>query len=273
MQRFVSRVMMCGMLLALGAGPLRAGLVSLDSGFGSANADRLALNEFADLSFGLSLPGASATTTSLPDGTLATTAADLFEQNGSTTFQFDFDHHRSGAFGEGANASSFIQMFFTASENALYTASGFYQLTTGTNAVSYRAILTDQTNGAGLFDSLQTSDQTPGEQFVLGGAGGDLDPLNGVNYFTGSLHGELIAGHQYVLETSAAIQTFNYTDNYNVGDAGASANGALTLVIDPNLQPPPQPPVGTPEPASMALFGMGALGLIALRRRRGSLAA
>ena len=49
-------------------------------------------------------------------------------------------------------------------------------------------------------------------------------------------------------------------------DQGTVPAGFLTLASITNVPPPP--PTATPEPASMALFGAGLLGLFAARRRR-----
>ncbi len=43
------------------------------------------------------------------------------------------------------------------------------------------------------------------------------------------------------------------------------ANGTLTVVYDYTV---PTPPVTVPEPASMALVGLGMMGLAAVRRRK-----
>lgn len=62
-------------------------------------------------------------------------------------------------------------------------------------------------------------------------------------------------------------------------DHGAATGFALVITADDDAdnpifstEPPPQPPVATPEPASISLVGLGALGmaLSAIRRRRTS---
>lgn len=147
-------------------------------------------------------------------------------------------------------------MLFTVDANTTYSLSGKFDVTDVTSpspgSVHFVGYLVDLTTTTYLFLSEQFSRETANESYVLGGNGGDWG-----NSLAGSLTGNLIAGHNYKWHSLASIVAYTVT-----GDGGASAEGDITLKIGSG---------GTttvPEPSSLAMWGIGALGMMFARRKR-----
>lgn len=170
-----------------------------------------------------------------------------------TTFSNDLSQRRDGdffAFTNGLDNS----MLFTVDANTSYSLFGFYDVTDVSSAgkVRFHSTLMDvSASNALLFESAQESLSTMNESFVLGGAGGDS-----ININSGSLTGTLIAGHSYAWFFQAFMQARPTADD------GASALGNVSLILSDGGTNP------VPEPTSIALFGIGAIGLIVFHRRK-----
>jgi hypothetical protein len=147
-------------------------------------------------------------------------AIDWYVSGGRTILSLGMDHQRTGA--QYSYASSYAILKFTANSNEPFDLSGYYDVSdVGANGeVIVNVKLTDLTSSAILFFNKQYSKSTPNEQFVLGGTGGDFS-----NTLTGGLTGNLIAGHNYVLDAYGQIQA------YSAADSGATVLGNFTLAI------------------------------------------
>lgn len=200
-----------------------------------------------------------------------------------TVLGFGFNHLRTGAVGQ--RAQSFGALTFTATSNAAFTLSGFYNLT-GMNEIAFQVNLDDNGIAGGgeplppkekgepgvpsplSIQHYHASDDTLNEHFELGGPTGDglLKKLAVKVGTTNDLTGILLAGHTYSFSFNAYILSNNWDETKQgilyTGDAGASAVGGLTLTIDQVTS--------TPEPASFALLGFASLCGVGLRLRRRS---
>jgi hypothetical protein len=87
--------------------------------------------------------------------------------------------------------------------------------------------LIDLTQSTWIFYSLQESQATPGESFVLGQSGGDT-----MNELMGSSSGTLVSGHQYELTVNPFIET-------GTTSAPSTAHGTgyvtVTFVPEPSV--------------------------------------
>jgi hypothetical protein len=169
-------------------------------------------------------------------------------------FHVEVDFLRSG------NIDSFNaargDVFFQVTENSSFSFDGMYGLQ-GSGRIGFVPRVRDLTVSGGssgiVYLNQQLSNHTLNQQFNLGGVAGDSS-----NELVGSLPGALVPGHEYLMQYSFDIGT------PPGGDAGAAANGYLDFTITPGA-PPDQV---IPEPTSLAIFGFGALGLVAVGIRR-----
>lgn len=148
-------------------------------------------------------------------GYSSSTVSNFSTAGDSAIFSADFIHSRQGdqfgiAYGFGA-------ALFTTDVDVAYSASGAYSSSNGDSGlVSY---LYDNTTSAYVFSSYQESFYGPAV-FILGGTAGNYG-----NSFTGSLTGNLLAGHTYIWLGAAS------TGGYPASDLGAEASGNVSLTI------------------------------------------
>jgi len=178
------------------------------------------------------LPGYSSTTTSA-----FSTVGD------SAVFSSVFDQSREGLYG--SSSGGIASTNFSSDVDVPYVASGTFLSSNGYPALG--GYLYDSTTSAYLYNSVQRS--SSGAAFTLGGTDG-----NYYNYFSGSLTGTLLAGHNYIWAASASNIAFPGTDD------GATTSGNVTLTIGT-----PQVPV-VPEPSGIAIWSLMALGVAGTRR-------
>ena len=144
--------------------------------------------------------------------------------------------------------------FFSIDSDLNYSISGF--LTIDDVAIagdSYlRAFILDRTTLSMLFDSMQFSEATVDESFVLGGSGGDYG-----NRLIGASTGTLLAGHVYMFGIDMFTRSTPWSEPDSAFDGGSSGRGNITLTIG-----------SVPEPGTVGLLMIGVVGLAAARRRK-----
>jgi hypothetical protein len=148
-----------------------------------------------------------------------------------------------------------ITRFIAEQDSLTYEIDGKYEIdgVSGPPHIWQTTRLFDMTSGLLLFDSYIGSLNTLNVVHYLDG-GGEFGPV------TGSLTGSLILGHEYEWSFNTFVGRSEGEDGGCAG--GAAGSGFRTLTIASNAS-------AVPEPASLTLFGLGALGFVAIRRRSG----
>ena len=171
--------------------------------------------------------------------------------NGQTVLSLDMTHERTGT--SNTLVKTISHVYFTADSNSSdpFELLGNYKVTdkvindeTSSGTVYLYADLHDLTANSYPFMNLQYSQNTPNEEFVLGGLGGDFSS----DLLVGGLTGNLFPTHQYEFTTIA------YTQAYPGSDFGNSATGNFTLKIGTA-----ETSGAVPEPLSLMVW----VGLIA----------
>lgn len=177
---------------------------------------------------------------------------DRVQSGSDVTISNEFFQKRDGGYDHSGGES---RTHFTVDADMTYNLSGTYSVTdvTSPGIVFFDALLYDLTAGLQLFGSQTESRDTTNESLVLGVGGGDY--FNAAH--VGSVSGNLIAGRTYQLYFHAFTRAAAPS-----GDGGAIATGNVTLQLGSGVD-------AVPEPASLAMWGLGALGMaIQVRRRK-----
>jgi hypothetical protein len=187
------------------------------------------------------------THSSIAGNSSANLTYNLREEGGQVILDWRFDDARDGA--SNSYADSFGHLIFTVDADTAYDLSGVYTLDGGSR-VYQRVYLHDITAGEYAAFSYNESYATENQVLQVGQASG------GINNVFGSTTGTLVAGHRYEFGYEYLIHA------YPNADSGATALGQLNLTLGaPALS-------AVPEPATLTLWGLGALGCAAVRYRR-----
>ena len=151
----------------------------------------------------------------------------------------------------------------------------------GTNATMFATTYTNVPNDDDLAGSVETPLATPWQEYIdLYDAYGDFkltlrlplfDLINKMNDETEGAVVELVSGESSETNLPAVTDSRRRKSgtcelsSFEAEECGEGERSSGTLSLTSIVQPPP---TATPEPASMALFGAGLLGLFAARRRR-----
>lgn len=206
--------------------------------------------------------GASFSGTSIPTGQLLdATAGDYFSRTkidytgsgNQVTLLNTFDQKRSGLPNNYSNSEGLMN--FTADANTTYNLSGFFTDSDVSTAglLYFESYLLDITSSTTLAYSIQRSEHTLNESFILGGSGGDS-----YDFSLGALSGSIISGHQY------QWYFYTLTDAYPDADGGATATGYLKLDIGGGAPSSSSVP---DSGSTIALMGVAFLGLGLIRRK------
>ncbi len=206
-----------------------------------------------------SAPAAFEQKTNTPTGSLSTTATAMY--NGvvnNTTYDYSvsgsagyllttFDHSAAavdGQYGEPHNQGHID--FTVTGAPVTYFLSGDF----GVSGSPYASIETGLRTGKSvLFENYQSSNATMNENFTMGEMGGDHS-----NTLTGSLTGILGVG-TYSLDYTVTSQSL----------LGGSETAGGFIRLD--FGAPAPSPAAVPEPTTLALMGLGLMGLLAARRK------
>lgn len=176
----------------------------------------------------------------------------LTQAGGIMAFDIDYSVAHTGTIGTGEYYGiwAFSQIVFTAVDNGSYEFSGSIDTThTPGASINFENFLEDFTLHPQLeahpwsFDYSTNGDIVSPGLVVFG-----QTPISGP-YNTGSLTGEIVAGHQYLLETSA---------QYN---ESSLPTGKFHFQVTSDA-------AAVPEPSSVALLLAGGIGAVVTRYRR-----
>ncbi len=160
------------------------------------------------------------------------------------TISNGFSMNRSGVNGDWARGNS--QIYFTVSTDTAYSVEGYINQNGGSSEayIELGSHLYDFTVPQWLFTSSNYSFISPTEITTV---------------TLGSQTGTLLAGHNYGWFTSEITDT-NYYD-----DDGGEASGNITMTLGAGVTSSGS---SVPEPASLAMWGLGAIGMAFARCRR-----
>lgn len=181
--------------------------------------------------------------TATDEATTAQVGYDFTLSEHSASFDFLFDHSRSGTYA--SRAEGIGTLHFVPTEPLSYELTGSFSLF-GTRRILLRVDLVDVSagyEGGLLYLADHESNSTPDESFTLGMVGGDV-----ISREEGALAGTLTPGNLYQLGYHYLVE------NYPSGSSeAATGEGMLSFTL-------------IPEPGSIVVLGLGAV--VFLRRRR-----
>ncbi len=175
------------------------------------------------------------------DSTLGTLTGVSLILNGSMTTTIDLSHTSSGSASGRATGQVTLDFFTTLAGLDLSGATIDLTASTGNQTLAPNTVVS--------FGPLTDSDSVT------------LSPLTSLFSVAGG------GTFGISCESLSGITALGFSGNANAVQASSAACGAeITYTYD--AAPLPPPPAQVPEPASMALIGLGALGLAAIRRRK-----
>ena len=254
MRTAIQTMLMCAGLPMAACGYVHAGLVTVTSQTAQTHVGTFVpSNDFNSAFYnGTALDGIDHTATAVHDtfGSYSTTA-NLSEQPLNATLSYQFEGSTAGV---GAAALSLAVVTFTAnSDNLLYALSGNYSYENASSnpdniTAMFSVYLRDVTASAFAFRNEQAAFATNPVNMTVGGTFEDV--VGAPFILEGLLSGTLINGHVY---------EFSYTADTRYGTIDSSGNVLLSITSETSA---------VPEPGSLSLFSLGAVGLGFMARRR-----